>query len=137
MSKSHVNGLHIQRTVTFELRSIIRNCAIKPPRLSRTDVRDYTYICAGDTTRGTPSSDFNKNVKFYFQIHPASSSRPSFMFLVTVELVFLRLGSRVVFLPSSSSASLPPFLSKSPGTVCSLRVTERVLLVSFAENRSQ
>lgn len=43
---------YIRRTVTFELRSIIRNCAIKPPRrLSLTDVKDYMYIGAGDTTR--------------------------------------------------------------------------------------
>lgn len=47
---------YIRRTVTFELRSIIRNCAIKPPEvlslsLSLTDVKDYMYICAGDTTR--------------------------------------------------------------------------------------
>lgn len=64
---------YVRRTVTFELRSIIRNCAIKIPP-GATDVKDYTYICTTETRprvasrRGAPSSDFNKNVKFYFQI---------------------------------------------------------------------
>lgn len=61
---------YIRRTVTFELRSIIRNSAIKPPRGRREGSRVYTYTYTrdGTTWRTAPSSDFNKNVKFYFQI---------------------------------------------------------------------
>lgn len=43
---------YIQRTVTFELRSIIRNCAIKPPRGSPSPTWRITCIYVPATRRG-------------------------------------------------------------------------------------
>lgn len=119
----------MSETVTFELRSIIRNCAIKAPRLLLSTktraVKDYTYIRGSDTTRcetsrpvpfclasphfasspRAPSSDFNKNVKFYFQIRRHRRRTHRSCSLSPFSLVFL-LGSRVV------SPSLIPVVSR-------------------------
>lgn len=89
---------YIRWTVTFELRSIIRITALlNPPGPG--DMKDYTYI-----RRVAPSSDFNKNVKFYFQIrrHPAQHCRAH----RSCFLSLLNSSSFVwdsVVLPSSSS----------------------------------
>lgn len=88
---------------------------------------------------GAPSSDFNKNVKFYFQIHrhhrrahrSCSLSPSSSSSFVWGPVSFFH---RPLLFPRFS-ASLPRGVPRS--TVCSLHVTECVLLISLAENRSQ
>jgi len=81
---------------TFELRSIIRNYAIKSLEvlslsllsLFLTNVRDYTYICAGDTTwRGTArvlcprisikTSNFIFKFRHHHRAHRSCSLSPS------------------------------------------------------------